>query len=128
MNRQAYQTAPTREKKTNTTIQIVNMIQECGGRFLKLDETTREWQDVSDHYAREKVSHALRSAKDPNRRRIKKKREVVKYIPTQEEDAHFQDTLRDQQEIFQSLLEREAQGIMGGINVEDDSGSWISET
>jgi hypothetical protein len=118
MNREAYQKAPRKEKKTKITIEIVNMIRECGGRFLKLDEPTGEWQGVSDHDAREKVSHALRSAKDPNRPRIKKKREVVMYTPTPEEDAIFQETLSYQQQIFQSLLEREAQG-MGELYVED---------
>ena len=118
MNREAYQTAPSREKKTSITIQIVKMIRECGGRFLKQDEATGMFEEVTPTYAREKVSHALRSAKDPNRPRIKKKREVRKYVPTPQEDAQFQETLRDQQKIFQSLLEREARGL-GELNMGD---------
>jgi hypothetical protein len=111
MNREAYQTAPTRERKTNITGQIVSMVRECGGRFLKVDDATGEWVDVGDTYAREKVSHALRSAKDPNRPRIKKRREVRRHVPSPEEDALFEETLRDQQRIFQGLIEQAAPGM-----------------
>lgn len=111
MNREAYQNAPNRETKTNLTIQIVEMIRQCDGRFLKQNETTKEWEDVGDNYAREKVSHALRSAKDPNRPKTKKKRETKKYVPTDEEEALFQETLRDQQSIFKRLIEKESEDV-----------------
>ena len=68
------------------------------------------WYDVGDTYAREKVSHALRSAKDPNRERIRKKRKVVKHIPTQEEETEYRTLLQDQQQIFQTFVQQEANG------------------
>jgi hypothetical protein len=127
INREAYQTAPSRENKTSITCDIVTMVREYGGRFLKLDETTGEFQELGEHYIREKVSHALRSAKDPDRPCIRKRREVQKcHVPTPEEDALFQETLRDQQQIFQSLVEREAQG-MPGINYDDAENLVISD-
>ena len=125
MHRQEYQSAPSRENKTNITCKIVNMIKECGGRFLKQDETTGEWLVVSDHYAREKVSHALRSAKDPNRPKVNRRRKVKKYVPTPEEDALFEATLDDQQRIFRGLLSKEAKGITTEIDF-DDTESLLS--
>jgi hypothetical protein len=105
MNREAYQTAaPSRAEKTSITSETIAMIRASGGRFLKLDEITGEFQELGEYYIHEKVSHALRSAQDPNRRRLKKRREVQKYIPTSEEDALFQETWREQQRIFQSLV------------------------
>ena len=118
INREAYQTAPSRENKTSITCDIGNMVREYGGRILKVDDATGEWVEVGDSYAREKVSHALRSAKDPNRPRIKKRREIRKHVPSPEEDVLFGEALRDQQRIFQVLIEREAQGI-SEINIGD---------
>jgi hypothetical protein len=128
INREAYQTAPSRENKTSITCHIVTMVRAYGGRFLKLNETTGEFRELGEHYILEKVSHALRSAKDPNRPCSKKRREVQKcHVPTPEEDALFQETLRDQQEIFQSLVEREGQGTMHEINYDDTESLIISD-
>lgn len=110
MHREEYQTASSRDIKTKITCKIVKMIRDCGGRFLKEDETTGEWKDVGDNYAREKVSHALRSAKDPNRPKVKKQREAKKYIPSPEDEALFQATLADQQRIFQGLMDKGEKG------------------
>ena len=107
-HREGYQTASCREQKTSITCQIVKMIRDCEGRFLKRDDETGEWSDVGDDYAREKVSHALRSAKDPNRPKIKKPRVVPKFVPSPEQEALFRATLRDQQRIFHSLVEKES--------------------
>lgn len=111
MHREGYQTASCREKKTSITCQIVKTIRDSEGRFLKRDDETGEWSDVGDDYAREKVSHALRSAKDPNRPKIKKQRVVPKFVPSPEQEAVFRATLRDQQRIFHSLVEKENQGL-----------------
>lgn len=119
LHREEYQSAPSRELKTNITCKIVSMVKECGGRFLKQDEKTGEWTDVGEHYAREKVSHALRSAKDPKRPKTKKRREVKKYVPTPEEDSLFEATLADQQRIFQRLVAREASGDTSEVNLDD---------
>jgi hypothetical protein len=118
-HRAAYQSAPSRDHKTQITIRIVKMVRGYGGRFLKLEGSN--WVDVGDMYAREKVSHALRSAKDPMRLRNKKIRKVVKHIPTKAEDALFQETLRDQQQIFQELMEKEAAGLLDVYNTDASS-------
>ena len=120
-HRAAYQSAPSRDQKTQITIRIVSMVRGYGGRFLKLEKNNVDWVDVGDMYAREKVSHALRSAKDPDRPRIKKVRKVVKHIPSEEEETLFQETLKDQQQIFQELIEKEAAGILD-LNLLDTTG------
>jgi hypothetical protein len=110
MNRDRYQTAPSRDDKTRITCDIVAMIRSCrpGGRFLKIDElNANNWKDVGDEYAREKVSHALRSAKDPTRRKPRKKHKVVPKTHSDEENSVFSTLLEDQQKIFQRLVEEE---------------------
>lgn len=108
-NRERYQTAPSRDDKTRITCEIVNMIKSCrpGGRFLKLNTDTKTWSDVGDEYAREKVSHALRSAKDPSRKKVRKKRKAVPKNHTEEENNVFSSLLEEQQRIFRSLVQRE---------------------
>ena len=111
MHRKEYQSATTRETKTSITIRIVNQIRDNGGRFLKQNETSGDWMDVGDAYAREKVSHALRSAKDPNRPKPKRQRMPPKYTPSPKEQQLFLTTLRHQQRIFQSLVGTQSQGL-----------------
>jgi len=105
-NRERYQTATLREDKTRMTVELVERLRKLrpGGRFLKQDTDTGEWFEVGDEYAREKVSHALRSAKDPNRPRAKKKRRIVPRVHTQKENAIFESILGDQQQIFEALV------------------------
>lgn len=107
-NRERYQTATSREEKTRITIELVEMLQSSrpGGRFLKKDPSSGAWLEVGDEYVREKVSHALRSAKDPNRIRVRKKRKVVQRIFTDDENRTFNELLEDQQRIFDSLVQR----------------------
>ena len=115
--RQEYQGATSREQKSLITGKIVSTVTAYGGRFLKQEETTGEWSDVGEQYAREKVSHALRSAKDPNRPKVKKPREVKKHVPTPEEDELFELTYADQQNIFRSLVFKEAKGVASEIKL-----------
>ena len=61
-HRAAYQSAPSRDHKTQITIRIVGTVRDYGGRFLKL-EKNNTWVDVGDMYAREKVSHSFRTKK-----------------------------------------------------------------
>jgi hypothetical protein len=103
--RNKYQNAKSRDEKTRVTNEIVASIRACGGRFLKKDENTNIWHDVSDEYAHEKVSHALRSAKDPEKKCQRKKQKVTHQPPTPEENHTFQTLLENQQRIFRSLLE-----------------------
>jgi hypothetical protein len=58
-----YQNAQHREEKRRITKEIISLIQESGGNFLKMDENKNKWCVVGDEYAREKVSHALRVTK-----------------------------------------------------------------
>jgi hypothetical protein len=102
--REVYQKADCRDQKTNITCSVIAKIHSYGGRFLKLNEDTGVWEEVGDQYAREKVSHALRSAKDPNRPKVKKPRKTKKYVPSHEEDSAFREALEEQQRIFQNLI------------------------
>jgi hypothetical protein len=121
--REVYQNADCRDQKTNITCSVIAKIHNRGGRFLKLNEETEVWEQVSEQYAREKVSHALRSAKDPNRPKVKKPRKTKQYVPTQEEDAAFREALEDQQRIFQTLLDNhvESEGSDNDDYNDDDN-------
>ena len=115
-NRERYQTATSRETKTRITAELVNKFCSAG-RFLKKDDVTGMWSDVGEEYAREKVSHALRSAKDPNRIRVRKKRKVVKREFSEKEERVFNDLLNDQQSLFGSMVAQyeEEQGGDGEV-------------
>ncbi|KAG7370773.1 hypothetical protein IV203_019343 [Nitzschia inconspicua] len=114
--REVYQNAHCRDQKTNITCSVIAKIHSCGGRFLKLNEESGVWEEVGEQYAREKVSHALRSAKDPNRPKITKPRKIKKYVPSKEEDAAFREALEQQQQIFQSLLDNHVEAEDGSVN------------
>ena len=64
-HRVRYKQCMYRNDKTCITDEILAMAQAWrpGGRFLKRDAGAngKEWRDVGDHYARQKVSHALRA-------------------------------------------------------------------
>jgi hypothetical protein len=104
MNRERYQSCSSREAKTRITDEIIKEIRKCGGRFLKLNEDTNTYEDVGDEYAHEKVSHALRSAKDPKKKAPRKKRKIVRKPPTPQENKTFEFLYTEQQRIFQELL------------------------
>jgi hypothetical protein len=58
-----YNSFQSRDEKTSTTRDIVNVIKTSGeeiGRFLKFDSATRGWVEVDDEVARVKVAQALR--------------------------------------------------------------------
>lgn len=110
MNRERYQTAPTRDDKTQITCEIIAMIRSCqpGGRFLKFDTDTNQWIVLGDEYAREKVSHALRSVKDPLRKKIRKtKRTSVQTMYPEDENDVFAALLHGQKRIFEMLVQQE---------------------
>jgi len=74
MNRERYQNASNRADKTRITSDIIDLIRGASGRFLKWDTTGRCWNEASEDYTREKVSHALRSAKPALPRDYKRKK------------------------------------------------------
>lgn len=104
-----YQRTSVREEKTRITCEIISRIRtgsirKPAGRFLKLDPDTNKWSDAGDEFAREKVSHALRSAKDPNREKHRKKRKVVTKKPSHDENCKLERLLLEQLRTFQRLV------------------------
>ena len=106
--REHYQSAKHREEKTSITAEIIYTVNRYGGRFLKQEKGS--WREVDPSYAHEKVSHALRSAKDPNRVKPKRTRNVPIRPPSAEEERFFRILLADQQTILQRLLKNRVDG------------------
>jgi hypothetical protein len=121
-----YQNARCRDHKTQITCSVIEMVHRNGGRFLKLDENAGIWEEVDEQYAREKVSHALRSAKDPSRPRVKKQRRTKEYVPSEEENALFQEALEEQQRVFRLLMENYPENVdqEDSSNSEYDLNDW----
>ena len=117
--REAYQNAPCRDDKTYLCKQIVSMIRSRGGRILKWNDDTSEWEPQDDVVARDKVSHALRSGnyKDPTIKRKPQSRGCIRRSePTQRENELFEQALAAQQRIYQQLLQ-EDKPVKGGKSV-----------
>lgn len=112
-NRERYQSCTSRDEKTRITTEIIKSIRDSGGRFLRKNESSKLYEDVGDEYAHEKVSHALRSAKDPKKKQPRKKRKTVRKAPTPQENQAFEFLYREQQQIFQELLaqQRASDGV-----------------
>jgi hypothetical protein len=89
--------------KSSITKAVLASIRDYGGRFLKKDEHTDMWYEVDDNLAYEKVSHALRPPKNPEKISQRKKPKVTEYPPTPEQDTYFQKIFADQQKIFREL-------------------------
>jgi hypothetical protein len=106
-----YQNATNRDEKYRITDEIIDVIHERGGRFLKKDTKTKKWRNVGRHYAHEKVSHALRSAKEQKTRCQRKTRTIVHNDPTNENNQTFAVLLADQQRIFGELLSEEEAAV-----------------
>jgi hypothetical protein len=101
--REKYQTTKNRDVKTAITAEVINLVQRSGGRFLKLDDGI--WREIDRASTHEKVSHALRSAKDPTKRKPKRTRQVDVKPPSAEEEYFFQILAADQERIYNSLRE-----------------------
>ena len=117
MNREQYQTARSRDDKTRIATEVIGLIQSSrpGGRFLKQDAPTGLWCIVTDEYARAKVCHALRSAKDPNKSKPKKKRKsfvLKKVVYTERENKIYHALLSDQLSIFKNLVSNHDGDVM----------------
>ena len=78
-------------------------------RFLLKDSETNLWYDVGDHYAREKISHALRSRPNQERRRQAKRRQKKSRKPkiTDDQEQIVQRIIGDQQQLLRQMMERE---------------------
>lgn len=81
-----------------------------GARFVLFDPKTKLWYEVSDDYAREKVSHSLRSRPMENRRsRPKLKKKILrqsKHSPAL--DDVVMHILQDQQSILKAMMQKES--------------------
>jgi NDP-sugar pyrophosphorylase family protein len=106
MNRERYQNAKTRDDKYRITDETINAI---GGYFLRKDLKTNKWHDIGHHEAHEKVSHALRSAKDPKMKCPRKQKTIVPENRIQEENCNL---------VYETLLSKQ-QCICGELIIED---------
>jgi len=86
LNYERYQACTTKQEKMNITKDIVEELQQTkSSRFLKYDNESNSWREITQMAARDKVSHALRFASQKQeKKKIKKlKREPsVINIPT----------------------------------------------
>lgn len=78
-SREAYQTTDQRNDKIRITRQIIQEVKAYGGRFLRFDKHKQSYVEINDEAKREKVSHALRSAVDPKK---KKRKSNMAFDPT----------------------------------------------
>jgi hypothetical protein len=103
-NRDMYQNAKTRADKYRIASEVIDVIHEYGGRFLKKDPKTNMWHNVGRHYTHEKVSHALRDAKD-----LKVSYEESEDDSSQRPDKNlsFETFVTEQPRIFVDLREEE---------------------
>lgn len=109
-----YQDASRRDVKASITVQIIDEISKRGGHFLtqtsnddddNSNSMSNEWLIADDKTVREKVSHALRSAKDPNRQVIRKKRKTVEKAELSDKENVLLATLeRKRRAIFETLV------------------------
>ena len=105
LHRNEYKSCTTRVAKTCITTRLIKEIHECGGRFLKKNDETGEYEEVSHQKAHDKVSHALRQAKDPFAEKApRRRRNVVRKPPTPQENKVFDFMFAEQQRIFQEML------------------------
>lgn len=65
-----YQQAMTKFEKMTITREIYEMIIEKS-RFLKLNEETQTWEEISSESARDKIGHSLRFSGRANKRKAK---------------------------------------------------------
>jgi len=60
LNLERYLKALTRQGKTNVIISVADQVRQNGGRFLKWNRRTKDWELLDDKRVRGKVGHALR--------------------------------------------------------------------
>jgi hypothetical protein len=105
--REDYQNARRREEKTRIATTIASMVEQRGGRFIKLDEDLGVWYCLDAEKVHEKISHALRSAKDPESAGRPTKKPIDLFELTSEENADYQELLRVQQAVLSELLKQD---------------------
>lgn len=113
LNRNEYKSCKTRDAKSKITTRLIHEIHARGGRFLKKNTETGEYEQVHHRHAHEKVSHALRQAKDAVKKGQRKKRKVNNTPPTPQENATFESLYTEQQRVLQKLMAEEDATILG---------------
>lgn len=106
-----YQAARRREDKTRLTMEIVQELRKTS-RFLLKDPKLQLWFQVDEDYMKEKVSHALRSRPNEERRKRPKpkKKALRKQHMSPAIDDAVESLIQEQQALLKSMIERE-----GGI-------------
>jgi hypothetical protein len=105
-HRERYQSASLREHKTRITSDVIDIVHNYGGRFMKTREDEEEWYAMETAYVHDKVSHALRSAKDPRRPRPITRRPIKAEEPSKTEEEAFLRTLAAQEAFFEKLVQQ----------------------
>eukprot|EP00977_Amphora_coffeiformis_P000823 scaffold175_cov177-Amphora_coffeaeformis.AAC.25 len=109
--RDLYQKATKREEKTKITLDIVQRLMSCKkpARFLLRDTKSNCWYDVGFEYAKEKVSHALRSRPTEDKRKRSKPKKKAKRKPSfsPELEGLVKGMITDQQSLLQSMIDKE---------------------
>lgn len=109
--KQAYQHAKRREEKTNITTEILQQLRSGpeASRFLIRDLKSEEWVEVDETYAREKISHSLRSK--PSEQRRKRSQEKRKTSRKAKLSAEFERlvhrVIEEQQQLLKRMIENE---------------------
>lgn len=62
----------TKEEKTGISQELVDVVKNWGGRFVKLDDTNQRWYEVDNVTARKKASQTLREENTPESRAQKR--------------------------------------------------------
>merc|ERR1711933_2081 len=78
MFRERYLNSTLKEDKTKIIMEIVSLISQSGGRFLKrIDDESDSWCLANYQVTREKVSHVLRSNKHRRKKIVSKGRKML---------------------------------------------------
>lgn len=83
-----YMALPSRLGKTWKIIEIVGVLRASGCKFLRIDTKSKQWYDIGDKGAREKVGHALRDAQTDHHQRLQAKPEDLPPITPAPEASH----------------------------------------
>lgn len=122
LRKDEYQAARRREDKTRLTIEIVQELRKTS-RFLLKDPKLQLWFEVGEEYMKEKVSHALRSRPNEERRKrpkpSKKKALRKKHLSPAIDDA-VESLIQEQQALLKSMIEREGGGSSAGTSSSGD--------
>jgi hypothetical protein len=81
MHLEQYLNSKTRAEKSARVTQIVEIVRSSGGHFVKQDATTKQWFEIGDTRAADKVGHALRDADTELRRKHTSKKMNENVLP-----------------------------------------------